>query len=123
MISRRQILNTTMAVGVFIGVGLLAWSAAGPDQGETIPARPDAVTLQVAAIPTAEEPLPLIRVPDLLPPADPEPGSSGTEIHVPARPELALADLSVEAVQEPLPGIVVPELERPCSALPRTVRT
>lgn len=119
MISRRHILNTTMALGVLVSVGALIWSA-GTSEVE-IPARPQAMTIQVATIPTAEEPLPQIRVPDLVPPADAEPGSSKTEVHVPPRPEPVLADLSVEAIQEPLPAIAVPELERPCSALPRTV--
>lgn len=122
MTSRRHILNTTMAVGVLIGIGLVAWSVAGPERGETIPARPDAVAIQVGAIPTAKEPLPRIRVPELAPQPLPEPGSSGTNIHVPSRPGLVLVDLSVDPIQEPMPGIAVPELKRPCALRPPTVR-
>lgn len=43
--TRRHILNTTMALGVLVSVGALIWSA-GSEQGETISARPDAVTIQ-----------------------------------------------------------------------------
>lgn len=58
MPSRRRLLNTTMALGVLVGAGLLARSAIGPGHDVTIPARPQAVQIDVAVDGPAPEPLP-----------------------------------------------------------------
>lgn len=112
--------NAALTVtGLLVGAGALLWSAGGSDVA--VPARPQAVTVELAAeIPVDREPMPEIRVPALERPATR--GSERSEqIHVPPRPQVMLADLSVDEVVEPLPGITVPELRRPWVRLPRTV--
>lgn len=109
ILSRTAILPVA---GALLGVEALIWSMR--DSEIEIPDRPSAVAISVGSIPTAEKPLPAIPVPALRPQAAPEPGSSEPEIHVPPRPTLTLAELSVDAVREPLPVIVVPDLVPPC---------
>lgn len=119
MTHRRIIRNALLTVtGALIGAGALFWSTGSPEI--EIPARPAAVMVQTTAISYPEEPLPAIRVPDLEPYPAAGSGSSGTEISIPLRPTLVLADLTIERPTEPLPAIVVPDVDRPCSGLPRT---
>lgn len=117
LISRNAVLTVA---GILVGVGALIWSTGGSEI--EVPGRPAAVNIQLASIPMAEEPMPQIRVTALEPQPAARTGKSGSEIHVPQRPRLMLAELSVDEVREPLPGIVVPALIPPCSSLPRTVR-
>lgn len=115
-ITRNAVLTVT---GLLVGAAALLWSMGEPDVD--VPARPEAVTIELAAeIPVAREPMPEIRVPALEPPAE-SASARSDEIYVPPRPRVTLADLVVDDVVEPLPGIMVPELVRPLPALPRTV--
>lgn len=111
--------NAALTVtGLLVGAAALLWSAGGPDVD--VPARPPAVAIDLAAqIPVEPEPMPEIRVPDLELPTSRGPVRV-EEIHVPPRPRITLAEMSVDDVVEPLPGITVPELRRPWVRLPRT---
>lgn len=119
MTDRRTNRNALLTVaGALIGGAALFWSTGSPEI--EIPARPAAVTVQTADISYPEEPLPAIRVPDLEPHPAVGSRSPGTEISIPARPTLMLADLTIERPTEPFPAIVVPDLDRPWSSSPRT---
>lgn len=114
MTHRRRLLNSTLALGGLVDTGFLAWTATtGADGDETIPARPQAVAIDVAVESPAAEPLPRILVPALTPQVVPEPGHIETEIRLSPRPVLVLADLDVPRYREDLPSIAVPELLRP----------
>lgn len=119
MTPRRRLLNTTMAVGVLAGAGILAWSVAGSEGGDAIPPRPQVGAIHVTVDVPAADPLPEIRVPELTPQPAPAPGRIEVEVRLLPRPSLRLAKLRVTDFREELPSITLPDLRRPLPPLPR----
>lgn len=120
MTHRRRLLRSTLALGVLVGAGLLAWLTFDHDRDVTIPAPPQMAAIHVTVDRPEAESLPRIQVPELTPQPAPEPGRTGSGVHVPPRPRPVLAAFFIPEYTEDLPTITVPELRQPLAPGRRT---
>lgn len=118
MTFRRRLINSTLALGVLVGAGLLTWTVI--DSEVTVPARPQMVTIHATVDRLEAEPLPRIQVPALTPQPAPEPRRTGNSVDIPPRPRPVLAAFFIPEYSEDLPTITIPDLRHVPAPRPRT---